>query len=88
LLGKVGSVLFATDGCGDVHNIAVAIALVLVLNGMNYIRVPEDGVARLHERNGCQTFEKKGMPFRLNGESTSRFGATQSCLGDIVLQSS
>ena len=38
-------VLLATNGGGDIHDVAVTSAFVLVLDGLNHIGVPENGVA-------------------------------------------
>lgn len=57
MLGGVGGVFFATDGGGDVHDVAVACAFVFVFDGMDDVGVPEDAVAGLHERDGSEGFE-------------------------------
>ena len=57
LFGKIGAVFGAADCGGDIHDVAITSAIVFVFDGMNHIRVPEDGVARLHERDGREGFK-------------------------------
>ena len=52
LPGQISRVFGTTNGRGDVHDVAIALAFVSVFNRVNYIRVPENRVAGLHKRYG------------------------------------